>query len=100
MEVTMNNENGTTGIKISGRLDAVNSADFEKAIMPMLQGSIKHVAVDCSALEYTSSAGLRVFLQMQKAAKSADAKITLKGMTAEVRSVFDMVGFSPLFEFI
>jgi anti-anti-sigma factor len=100
MEVTINNKQEAIEINISGRLDVVNSADFEKAITPVLQGGMSHVVVDCSALEYTSSAGLRVFLWMQKVAKAAGAKITLKDMTSEVRNVFDMVGFSPLFEFI
>ena len=98
MEIQINNGTQTV-ISINGRLDAVNVSEFEKAIAPVMDGDMRDVAVDCSALDYISSSGLRNFLILQKASNAKQGKLTLKGMKPVIKEVFDMTGFSALFSF-
>jgi len=88
-----------TVISISGRLDTVNVSEFEKAIAPVINGDMKDVVIDCSALDYISSSGLRNFLILQKSSTAKQGKLTLKGMKPVIKEVFDMTGFSALFCF-
>jgi len=86
-------------ISIGGRLDSVNASEFEKAVAPVIDGEMKDVAVDCSALDYISSSGLRNFLILQKSSKAKQGKLTIKGIKPEIKEIFDMTGLSALFCF-
>ena len=88
-----------TTISVAGRLDTVSASDFEKAIAPVIAGDMKDVVLDCSALDYISSSGLRLFLLLQKGANSKQGQLILKSMKPEIKEIFDMTGFSAMFHF-
>ena len=54
-----------TTLKIIGRLDTTTAPELEATIDACAAG-IKELVLDCTALEYVSSAGLRVILKAQK----------------------------------
>lgn len=99
MDVKINNTGNEVSIAISGRLDSVTSADFEQQMEPVMTGNMENVIIDCSEFVYISSAGLRVFLKMQKAANSKKGNLRIKNMNAEIKNVFDMTGFTQIFKF-
>ena len=99
MEINITEAHPTV-ITIKGRLDTVNASDFEKAINPILEGDMKEVVVDCTALNYISSSGLRLFLTLQKTAAAKQGALSLKGVTSEIMEIFDITGFSAIFRFI
>jgi len=100
METYISNNETQTVISIKGRLDTVNVSDFEKAIAQIISGEMKDVVVDCSALDYISSSGLRIFLTLQKTANAKQGKLTIKDMKPEIKEIFDMTGFTALFSFV
>ena len=51
--------------------------------------------VDCSALQYISSAGLRVLLIMQKGL--GGAKVRLTGVSDAVWEILETTGFAEIF---
>ena len=55
------------------------------------------MVLDCSQLDYVSSAGLRVFLITAKRLSKVDGKLALSALTEQVREVFDIAGFSSIF---
>lgn len=55
-------------LSIIGRIDAVTSASVEEAGATVLKSAEK-IALDMSATDYISSAGLRVLLRLSKKAK-------------------------------
>ena len=68
--------------------------------MPVLQQLEAAVAakprglvVDCSSLDYVSSAGLRVFLVAARAAKAAGVGFDVSDLKPAVKEVFDLTGF-------
>ena len=54
-------------IELKGRIDSGNAARVEKEILDQLAGSASApLVLDAEALEYISSAGLRVILRLRK----------------------------------
>ncbi|MDR0927415.1 MAG: STAS domain-containing protein [Ignavibacteria bacterium] len=99
MNVTISNGNETI-IKVSGRLDVGSAGEFEKEIQPLLTGQMSNITIDCSELEYISSAGLRSLMILNKASAAKGEQIFIKSISPIVKDVFDMTGFSSLFNFI
>ena len=56
------------------------------------------MVVDFQHVQFISSAGLRVLLLAAKKVKPYGGKILLSGMSKDVREVFDISGFSSIFE--
>jgi anti-sigma B factor antagonist len=75
----------------AGRLDFGSSAGFQRELEAALAGGGTAPAgliVDCAALEYVSSAGLRVLLQAARAAQRAGIWFALCGLQPAAREVF------------
>jgi len=84
-------------VSISGRLDAVTAPEFEKSIREMIDGGNDFFVVDFEQLDYISSAGLRALL-LAKLLKEKAGQVCFANVKGNVRSVFDMSGFSGLFK--
>ena len=76
-------------VDIVGRLDTLTAPQFEKFIVDNI-AKMSTLTIDCSKLEYVSSAGLRVLLSAQKKLKSA---MKIKNVCELVMEVFEMTGF-------
>ena len=101
MNVTQDTSDKTTTLHAAGRLDFEASAGFQKEVEQVVAAATtagKAVLIDCSALEYVSSAGLRVFLVAARAAKSASVPFAVYGLTPAVKEVFDVSGFSRIID--
>lgn len=81
-------------VKVSGRLDTNTSPDLESELK--LDG-VNDITFDFSALEYISSAGLRVLMTVQKAMMACDGKMTVAHPNDTVKGVFDITGLSGIF---
>lgn len=80
---------------INGRLDTVTSPKMESSLMPYVQEG-HQLILDCSAMDYVSSAGLRVILILHKSLSAKGGKLILRHLNKDVQSVFDMTGFSRI----
>ena len=88
-------ENAADGsVVISGRLDAAQSPAAQ-AFLDKVQGIVK---VDCSGLEYISSAGLGVLLKTQKRLMASGGKLRLAGVNRHLRDILQYSGFDQIFE--
>jgi anti-sigma B factor antagonist len=82
-----------------GRLDFSAAGDFQKEIDRVLTGmspAPAAVIIDGSALDYVSSAGLRVFLLAARAAQRAGIGFSVCALKPAVRDVFDLSGFNQV----
>ena len=95
MEIKVLEENGAKVVNLNGRLDTVTSPELEKVINPLIEAG-KTVVLNCENMEYISSAGLRVVLSTHKMCTAAGGTFIVRNVTAEVKAVFDMTGFSRL----
>jgi anti-sigma B factor antagonist len=81
-------------IVVAGRLDAAQ-APAAQAFLDRVGGT---VTLECSQLEYVSSAGLGVLLKTQKRLMAASGGLRLAGLNRHVRDIFTYSGFDQLFE--
>lgn len=80
---------------IIGRMDIVTAPEVEKAGVDVLQSNDK-IAVDMSAIEYISSAGLRVLLRLTKKAKRANKPFVFFGAGSMIKEVLEASGMDML----
>jgi stage II sporulation protein AA (anti-sigma F factor antagonist) len=83
-------------VKPSGRLDFGAAASFQSGLEKALAGGPAGMIIDCAGLDYVSSAGLRVFLLVSRAAKRAEVALVICGLRPAVKEVFDVSGFSQI----
>lgn len=97
MRTTFTKEADNLIMAFEGRLDTAASAQTEKEMQVLHDCEGKDITLDCSSLEYISSSGLRLFLGLAKVAKVKGSKITITGLSVDLRQVFDEIGFTQLF---
>jgi len=90
-------ENPPQILRFSGRIDATTAPEMEESIFRAIEGGSRAMIIDLEAVEYMSSAGLRVLLAGLKKMKSVDGEMRLSSLQPHVREVFEMTGFSRLF---
>lgn len=81
-------------IRLSGRIDTSNAAEWEKTITEQLSGETEN-SFDADELEYISSAGLRVLMKVRK---KDGSEIKIFNVSSDVYDIFDMTGFTELFK--
>ncbi len=99
MKTIFKEENNDFVMYLSGRLDTATSPDVEKDMQVLMDCEGHDIILDCTDLEYISSSGLRLFLNVLKNAKSKGSHVYIRGVNADINKVFAMTGFSNLFEF-
>lgn len=94
LTINKTEKNGKTVFALEGRLDTVTSPDLEKEIRTSIEGTTE-LEFDFSALEYISSAGLRVLLSAQKQMnKQGEMKVT--NVNETIMEIFEVTGFSDI----
>lgn len=86
---------GPNGVVVmTGRLDAAQ-APTAQAFLDQVEGT---VTLDCSRLEYISSAGLGVLLKTQKRLMGSAGKLRLSGVNRHLQDILVYSGFDKIFE--
>ena len=98
MEVFNEKKNGITCLRVEGRLDASAAPTFEKALLSAIKEDSSKLIIDLADLAYISSAGLRALLVGAKEIKAKGGKMILAASNESVKKVFDISGFSSIFE--
>lgn len=94
MTLNINRNGNASTIEIIGRLDTVTAPALDKMIDEELEG-VTALTLDMNALEYISSAGLRVVLTAQKKMQKIGS-IKLIGVSEAVMEVLEMTGFADI----
>ncbi len=100
MKVRIEETDGNIVAFVEGSLDTSVAAEAEKAMDPLNDVEGKDIIIDCTNLEYISSAGLRIFLGILQNAEDKDGHVYIKGINDKVREIFRITGFDNIFEFI
>ena len=81
-------------VALKGRLDTTTAPQLEAELKEALAG-VEELTFDLEALEYISSAGLRVLLSAQKAMnKQGSMKVTHPNEM--IMEIFEVTGFSDI----
>ncbi len=93
-------EQGLCVLALEGYLDAHTAPEFEKAVQTEYEAGRVRLVVECSRLTYISSAGLGVFMSFIDEIRGAGGDIKICGLAPKVFQVFDILGFSALFDIV
>lgn len=94
MNIEKNVIGNATSMKVVGRLDTTTAPQLEAAIDDCI-ADVKEFVLDCSGLEYVSSAGLRVILKTQKQ-MNKQGSMKLIHVNDTIMEVFDITGFADI----
>ena len=90
MNIVKTEEGSTLSISLSGRLDTTTAPQLEAALHS-LEG-VAELDLDFAALEYLSSAGLRVLLAAQKV-MNRQGRMVVRHVNETIMEVFEVTGF-------
>jgi anti-sigma B factor antagonist len=100
MRITERTYADTLVLSPAGRLDHDSCDAFEAVLKPFVErASAGHALVlDLSALDYVSSAGLRLLMLAGKRAKEQGGRVMIAAMQPLVAEIFYISRFTMLFE--
>lgn len=81
-------------LNLAGRLDTTTAPELDVVVDSSLRG-VQELVLDLEALEYISSAGLRVVLKAQKK-MNAQGSMKLIHVNDTIMEVFDITGFADI----
>ena len=81
-------------LSLAGRLDTTTAPQLEAELKESLAG-VKHLVLDVKALEYLSSAGLRVLLSTQKL-MNKQGSMVVRGANETITEIFEVTGFCDI----
>lgn len=96
MNITKTVNENTVTLALSGRLDTVTQAELASELDQVLAPGKVNLVFDFSALDYISSAGLRVMLTAQKRVNALGATLKIVGAKTEVKEIFEITGFNGI----
>ena len=81
-------------LSLVGRLDTTTAPQLEAELKESLAG-VKHLVLEVKALEYLSSAGLRVLLSTQKL-MNKQGSMVVRGANETITEIFEVTGFCDI----
>lgn len=94
LAVTKNDDGTVLTAAIEGSIDTVTAPRLEAELNPLYDG-VRELILDFAAVDYVSSAGLRVIMSADQRMSEA-GRLVLKNVCEDVREVFEMTGFDEL----
>lgn len=95
-DISHKQENGVHFLLINGEIDASSSVALDKSISGCVDEGATRIIVDCSGLEYISSAGLGVFMSYVEDFRLKGIRMILHGLNDRVAHTFGLLGLADL----
>lgn len=95
MKTNIKEIDGKYVITLEGRLDTAAADQTDKELSVLNEQPGRDIIFDCEGLEYISSSGLRILLNVRKHA--TDNQVTIRNLNDDVLHIFQMTGFNNLF---
>ena len=100
INITKESEYDIFIIKVEGDVDASSSIHLDKAIRDAIEKGQKNIVIDCTGLQYISSAGLGVFMSYIQDFEDSGSKFVLFGLNPKVANVFEILGLDQLLSIV
>ena len=91
MEIRKTVQGSTLNIALEGRLDTTTAPQLEEELKRSWDG-VTELILDFQALDYLSSAGLRVILAAQKV-MNRQGRMVVRHVNESIMEVFELTGF-------
>jgi len=96
VQVSSNTVEGASVIHLAGTLDGSSASIAQAAIGPQVETGCRLV-IDLSAVDYMSSAGLRLMLSIFRQVSGAGGKVAMTGLSEEIQDTMSLTGFLDFF---
>ena len=96
IEIKKETENNYLLLSVHGEVDASSSIHLDKAVREALDDGNKQILIDCTNLNYISSAGLGVFMSYIEEINQNAIDFILFGLNEKVHKVFGILGLDQL----
>jgi anti-sigma B factor antagonist len=96
IEIHKDIENNYLLITVEGEADASSAIHLDNSIKESIEEDHKIILVDCTKLNYISSAGLGVFMSHIGEIEEKEINFILFGLSEKVMNVFNMLGLDQL----
>ena len=99
LEATTNQFKRCDLVKATGRVDSHSAPQLADAFDAINEAGRFKIVFDMSGVDYISSAGLRVIINVQKTCKRWNrGEMVLAGVPEKVYGALNLAGFVPLFK--
>ncbi len=99
MEINTSQYKHCDVVKVTGRVDSATSPQLAEELARINDAGRFKIVVDFTGLDFISSAGLRVLISALKNCRRYNrGDLVLAGMPENIRSVFDLAGFTSIFK--
>ncbi len=99
MKVAITDLEEISVVEVSGDIDSKTAPEFERNAKVATEKS-QRIAIDLTAVEFMSSAGLRVLLMVYRNIKSQNGKVVLVGVSEDIQDVMSTTGFINFFTIV
>jgi anti-sigma B factor antagonist len=96
MNITQEATDDTLTLRLHGELDASSAVGLDDALSDETITRFRRVLIDCTHLDYISSAGIGVFVANLQRFQDANSNLILFGMQDKVYNVFEILGLDAL----
>ena len=97
MEINIQPNGQETTVQLIGLLDTTTISEQADELQKVLDIADQALVMNCSELEYISSAGLRFFMQLKRETEAKGGKIRIINLNEDVADIFRMSGFHNIF---
>lgn len=96
MNITQEPAADTLTLRLQGELDASSAVGLDDVMSADEMTRFRRVLIDCTNLDYISSAGLGVFISNLQRFQDANTSMVFFGMQEKVYNVFEILGLDAL----
>ena len=96
LKITRKTEGNAVYIALKGRLDSMTSPELEKELVSVMEGDVTSVTLDFAELEYISSAGLRILLNLEQTMEDKAGKLKVLNVNEDIMGIFEITGFTEI----
>lgn len=100
ISINTNIEGEIQVIEVVGEVDASSSIQLDTAISQAIVDEESKIIIDCSKLNYISSAGLGVFMSYIQDIENKGIKMVICCLNEKVESVFKILGLDQLLKIV
>lgn len=94
MEIKKAKNENELNLAVVGRLDTTTAPQLEAELKQSISG-VEKLVLDFEALEYLSSAGLRVLLAAQKV-MNKQGEMVIRNVNETIAEIFEITGFADI----
>ncbi len=87
----------TAIVDVTGDIDLSQSVDFQQRLLALLDEKPQRIIVDLSLVPYMDSSGVASLVKVLSRARKIGASLHLVGLTARVRSLFEITRLDSVF---